>query len=234
MAEGGKPGPFASWAPGSYLGQLSDGARRTLLQAGTLRSYAAGDVLFREGDPSSYLLMIAEGLVKVSAAAPTGQETLLAIRGPGDVIGELSALGRNPLRSATVIAAGRVTATILANHVFLQLAETHPELATAMIRVLSAKLREASVARVEVHTYGVRVRLARVLLSLAASLGRRTEHGTVLELPLTQPELAALVSASPRSVARALQEFRDGGLIDIGYRRVLLRDPEALTEAAHG
>ncbi|WP_420855532.1 Crp/Fnr family transcriptional regulator [Streptomyces humi] len=77
VAEGGKPGPFASWAPGSYLGQLSDGARRTLLQAGTRRSYAAGDVLFREGDPSSYLLMIAEGLVKVSAAAPTGQEPLL-------------------------------------------------------------------------------------------------------------------------------------------------------------
>ncbi|MGW0949662.1 Crp/Fnr family transcriptional regulator [Streptomyces sp. NPDC002623] len=223
-----------TWPAGSYLSQLSRESRQALVDAGAQVSYGPDELLFREGDPASYLLVIRSGLAKVTASSESGQETLLAIRCPGDVIGELSALEKTPLRSATVAPAGHVTAWRVSHRVFFRLAEDHPDLGAALFRVVTAKLRSATVARVEVHTYSVRVRLARVLLSLADSLGSRQEDGMVLDVALSQAELAALVSASPVSVARALREFRKAGMLESGYRQLKLRDRAALTEVAHG
>ncbi|MER6784412.1 Crp/Fnr family transcriptional regulator [Streptomyces sp. NPDC000658] len=223
-----------TWPAGTYLSQLSQEARQAIFEAGSQVTYGPDELLFREGDPASYLLVIRTGLAKVTASSESGQETLLAIRGPGDVIGELSALEKTPLRSATVAPAGHVTAWRVSHRAFFHLAEEHPDLGTALFRVVTAKLRSATVARVEVHTYSVRVRLARVLLTLADSLGHPHDGGTVLDVALTQAELAALVSASPVSVARALSEFRRAGMLESGYRRLTLRDRAALTEVAHG
>ncbi|MFF5519288.1 Crp/Fnr family transcriptional regulator [Streptomyces coeruleorubidus] len=195
-------------------------------------NYHRDDVLFQEGEPSTYLLLLKQGLVKVTAVSETGQVTLLAIRGPGDVIGELSAADGNPQRSATVVAATDVSACLVHHQDFIRLTQQRPEIMVAMLHVLSDKLRQASRARVEVHTYTVRVRLARVLVELARSHGQEGPDGTRIDLSLTQPELAALVSASPVSIARCLREFRQARILDIGYRHLTLHDTEALAALA--
>ncbi|MFE3636105.1 Crp/Fnr family transcriptional regulator [Streptomyces sp. NPDC059168] len=190
--------------------------------------YRRDDVIFREGEPSTYLLLLKQGLVKVTAASETGQVTLLAIRGPGDVIGELSAADGHPQRSATVVAAADVQACLISHQDFIRLTQQRPEIMVAMLHVLSDKLRQASRARVEVHTYTVRMRLAHVLVELAQAYGQEGVDGTRIDLSLTQPELAALVSASPASIARCLRELRQRQILDIGYRHVTLHDMKAL------
>lgn len=233
MDEAAMPASSHSWPPATYLGQLSPDARRLLFAAGTRATYGRDEVLFHEGDPASYLLLILSGLVKVSAASETGQVTLLAIRGPGDVIGELSAADHAPHRSATVAAAVDLETCVVRHQDFVRLTQREPDLMVTMLHVISDKLRTASRARVAVHTYTVRVRLARILLELAHSYGRPGPEGTLIDLPLNQVELAYLVSASSVSVARCLSVFRNAGMIHSGYRQLWIQDMEALSAVAH-
>ena len=69
--------------PRSFLARL-DGRQAGLLdRIGTHRNYPMRTVLFHQGDPSRHVLLVREGWVKVTSTSRTGEETLLAIRGPG-------------------------------------------------------------------------------------------------------------------------------------------------------
>lgn len=61
---------------------------------------------------------------------------------------------------------------------------------------------------------------------------RLTSEGTELGYALTQPELAAMVGVSEPSIQRALRQLRDIGVLDTGYRRIIILDMAALKEIA--
>ena len=93
------------------------------LVAGALRGegrrvrFRRGQALFTEGDIAERVFIIERGWVMISSIAPGGREIVLGIRGPGDVIGDLSALDGSP-RSATAIAVGDVEATVAPGSAF--------------------------------------------------------------------------------------------------------------------
>jgi CRP/FNR family transcriptional regulator len=74
----------------------------------------------------------------------------------------------------------------------------------------------------------VRSRLALLLLELEKDFGKREAEQRVLDLPLTQSELASLVGASRQSVNAALGELQRDGLISREGRRLRLVEPERL------
>ena len=74
-----------------------------LRRAGHRRQFAAGQALFVEGDSAERVFVIEAGWVLLSCAAPDGKEVVLGLRGPGDVIGDMSILDGEP-RSATALA----------------------------------------------------------------------------------------------------------------------------------
>ena len=86
--------------PMSFLDSLSDSAREALSAFGTTRTVPAGTAFLLEGEGAQRVWVVLSGLVKVTSLHPDGNELLLAIRGPGELIGELSALDDQP-RSAT-------------------------------------------------------------------------------------------------------------------------------------
>ena len=72
-----------------------------------------------------------------------------------------------------------------------------------------------------------------LLLNLCERFGRRTApNSAVIELPLTQDDLAGLVLTSKRTVARILQQWRDGGWIATRRRSVAILDLKALGRIA--
>jgi CRP-like cAMP-binding protein len=70
--------------------------------------------------------------------------------------------------------------------------------------------------------------LALVLTYLMEAYGRRCPEGTRIDVPLSQPELASLIGASEPSLHRALAELRTREVIGTRYRRLVVRDVEAL------
>ncbi|MGX7763399.1 cyclic nucleotide-binding domain-containing protein [Streptomyces angustmyceticus] len=87
-------------------------ARTAFTRLGTRCRYVAGDVLIHEGDHAQELLVLHEGLVKVTARLDRDRVWLMDIRVAGDLVGEVAAMGCGP-RSATVTACGDVIATVV-------------------------------------------------------------------------------------------------------------------------
>jgi CRP/FNR family transcriptional regulator, cyclic AMP receptor protein len=218
---------------GSFLGGLPASTRAAMLGLGTPRWYDPGRILLREGEWGSHVLLLVTGFVKVTAISPEGYLSLLSIRTGGDLVGELASLDGES-RVATVTAAGRVLARVVGQAAFRRCLTEYPDAALAVSGSVGAKLRWATRRRIDFGGREVHVRLARVLVELAATYGTEGSAGTVIEVPLSQPELAALVGAAEPTVHRALAALRREEVVATGYRRIVVCDRERLAALAGG
>jgi CRP/FNR family cyclic AMP-dependent transcriptional regulator len=218
------------WAPGSFMERLAADERDEVLGAGVTRSVSAGRRLLVEGRSETHVEIIREGYVKVSTEVG-GASRLLAVRLPGDIVGEFAAVTSHE-RSATVTTGEGVVATVIGQQQFLRFLERRPHAAQQLMATVGERLRWANLRRSEFSAFPVHVRLARVLGDIAAACGTETEGGVMIQVPLTQAELATLIGAGPDSVQRASRQLRELGHIGTGYRRIVVRDPAALRALA--
>jgi CRP/FNR family transcriptional regulator, cyclic AMP receptor protein len=178
------------------------------------------------GDPSDHVLLVQRGQLKVWSVSARGTEAVLGIRGPGDLVGEFSAVDGGP-RSATVTALGSVEAAVVPGSAFRQFLLDHPHAMLALLSRIVARVREADRYRIDFGSYDVGERVARLLLELVDAYGESGDGGrATIAVPLSQAELAGATSASREAVARALRELRDSGAVTTHRRRitVLRRD----------
>lgn len=207
---------------------LLDPAGRALLTASASRhAHPFGTVLLREGEASRAVLVLIRGTVKVVATGVGGHQLLLAIRGAGDVLGDLSVLDERP-HSATVIAMGPVALLRIPSEDFGRLLREHAGVAYALLRVLSGRLRLANVRRVQHVETTTAQRVATTLAELAADHGTVHEDSVTIAVPFSQDDLAMMVGASREAVVRALKSLRDDDVISTGRRRITIVQPEAL------
>lgn len=223
--EGGRP------KASTILAALPAPTLRELFEQGRTVRFEPGSVLFREGSDSTAVVLIRHGQTKITCLTQEGRETLLAILGPGDVLGELGALDGSP-RSATVTALDDVEALVVPAAAFRDLVERDGRVALTVLRIVNGRLREADRKRVEFGALDTATRLALRLLELARRYGEADGQGHRIALPLTQDELAGLVGSSRESVTKALRRFRDEGWVDTGRRRVTILDGPALQRFA--
>ncbi|MFF3919204.1 Crp/Fnr family transcriptional regulator [Streptomyces sp. NPDC001852] len=219
------------WPSRSLLGTLTPPARQELLGLGTQVRFDAGDVLLREGATDRHSLLLVSGIAKVTARAESGDPLLIAFTAAGDTVGEMAALDGAP-RSATVTACGPMTARALHPGVLRELLMRRPEVAAALTAMASNRLRFANQQRLNFLSYPAKVRLARLLVDLAASYGSPTHSGVVIRLRLTQSELATMVGTAEPAIHKALRELRNERLLETSYRSTVLPDLHRLTELA--
>jgi CRP-like cAMP-binding protein len=148
------------------------------------------------------------------------RELLLAIRGPGDVVGELSAIDAH-LRSASATALTAVQAHVIDGARFV--ACRHPGLTFELLRYLAANLRDSDAERLKYVAASSNARLAQLLVRLARQHGVETEEGVMIGLPMTQQ-----AATSREAVARALRVLRERGIIRTSRKRIVLVRPEVL------
>ncbi|OII60588.1 Crp/Fnr family transcriptional regulator [Streptomyces sp. CC53] len=217
----------------SFLDALTPEDRRALLAEGAPRVYAPGTVMIRERDTSAYVLALLSGWAVVSVETERGARLILALRGAGEVVGDLAAVDQGP-RSATVTALGRVDAVSVSGDRFRRFLAARPHATSLIMRQLSARLRSADVERRSLASETVLQRLAARLVELAQHAGSSRPGGTVLELPLPQHDLAAAIGATREAVAKALRQLREHGVVRTAQRRVVVTDTDALLALARG
>ena len=210
-----------------FLGALSASERDALQERASRRRHTRGAVLFHEHDDSDSIVVVLSGRVKVSTVTEDGREVVLAFRGPGDLVGELSAIDRRP-RSATVSAVEPVEALTLAASEFRAFLHAHPRVALLLLEVLSRRLRDADRKRVEFAAHDTVGRVSARLVELAEAHGRPAGAGVEITLPLSQEELAGWTGASREAVGKALQLMRGLGWVATQRRRITVLDLEAL------
>jgi CRP-like cAMP-binding protein len=228
-----EPGSAGAWPPRSLIGELPEDVRDELLRLGARRRFARGEVIMSEDGRSTEVYIILTGFVRVLNHTHTGEETMIAIRTVGDVVGELAALDGRP-RTSTAVAASPTLTRVVDGPLFRSFAARVPAFGTAVARSVVAKLRTATRYRVETGQASVLTRVARVLTHLTEAYGRPISSGLLVDVPLPQTDLASLAMASERSVRRAYQRLRDAGAVDLHYRQVVVRDTASLRRFADG
>jgi CRP/FNR family transcriptional regulator, cyclic AMP receptor protein len=219
--------------PGTLLARLDEADRQALLNAGNPKHYRVGESIFAMGDPGRFVALIIRGRVKVFAPSARGTETVLSLLGPGDLVGELSAIeDEPPPRMATAVAVDAVVCRVVRAGEFRSLMADRPAVALELLRMIAARLRSSDRRRVEFGAYGTTQRVARLLVDLAAE-GKASGTVVALSNGLTQDDLAGMVGASRESVARALATLRTLGFVSTARRQVAVLDLAGLREFAH-
>jgi CRP/FNR family transcriptional regulator, cyclic AMP receptor protein len=215
----------------TFLGQLTAEEAGDLRAAAGVRRYTRGETLFHQGDDAGSVHVLLSGHVKVAQVTAEGREVILAFPGPGDLLGDLSAIDGQP-RSATVRALEDVEALVLPGGGFRALLERRPRLALLLLRTTIARLREADRQRVDYAVHDVVGRVARRLVELCDRFGAEREGGVDTGLAITQDELAAWAGSSREAVAKAMGLLRSLGWVQTERRRVVVRDLAALRRYA--
>jgi CRP/FNR family cyclic AMP-dependent transcriptional regulator len=228
MDSGAVGTPTASGEP-VFLDSLTPAESAALESSGIKRTYARGHALFHEHGAPDRVLVLLSGFVKLSRMSEDGREVILAIRGPGDLIGEQSAIDGRP-RSATATALDQVTALVLSARDFVGLLGREARVALVVLTMLSNRLREADVGRMELSLQDTTARVAARILELSERFGEDpdADAGVEIHLPISQEELAGWTGCSRDSVVKALQTMRSMGWIETGRRRITVRKLDEL------
>lgn len=198
----------------------------------TETSLKRGESLFHEGDDGDRLYAVTDGKVKLSHTADDGRENLIAVLGPGEIIGELTLFDLGA-RSSTVTAIAATSLLSLSHKDMMEYLDSHPALAKSMLRELAKRLRNTNQQMADLVFSDVPGRVAKALLDLAERFGERTPEGIYVAHDLTQEELAHLVGASRETVNKSLADFTSRGWIRLEGRAVLLIQVQRLQRRAH-
>jgi CRP-like cAMP-binding protein len=195
------------------------------VRAGRFKSYAAGQIIFHQGDPGDHLYVVIKGLVKVVFTSERGDEIVLNIRGPEEIFGELALLDGSP-RSASVVVLQPTSVFVLSRRQLLELMSSNPGLADGFLKLIGKLVRKLTEQVGDLTFLDLKGRLAKLLLQL--SVKDDDGPGVVLDVALTQSDLAEMIGASRPAVNRALQSFVTRGLIEMHGRTIVLRDLDNL------
>lgn len=193
------------------------------------RSYKPGEVIFHQGDPGQTFYIIQTGLVKIYLPSEKGEEALLALLVAGEFFGELSLFDGAP-RSASAAAIEPTETLLLDREDFLQFLREHPEAGLTVFAVLAARLRRADGIIADAAFLDLQARIAKKLLQLADSFGKKVGNQINIEITVSQQDLGAMVRATRESVNRALATMEVAGLIAMDRRRITILRPDLLQQ----
>ncbi len=194
--------------------ELDDDECQQLASVTREQHYKKHTTIVHIEDPGHALYILKDGLVKITIEDQNGYEMILRMLYPTDFFGEMSLIDGMP-RSATVTTQEASEVLMIARESFLQIVGTSPKIMLKMAAVLSKRLRKANELIHSLAFFDVYGKVARVLLNLVAERGRVTDTGTVIDMRLTQQELAELAGMTRETMARTLREFQQAGCIRV-------------------
>ena len=215
----------------AFLWALTPDELEALTSLGRRQRYPKGAPLFVEGEQSDRVLCILDGRVKISLVTADGKEVVLAVRGPGDLVGDQAFLDGEP-RSASAFALDPVNSVVVQAQNFSAFLEQRPRIALLLLRMISRRLRDADRKRAEFAAFDTVGRVASRLLELAERFGEAQENGIRISLPLTQEELAGWTGSSREAVSKALGSLRALGCIETKRRGITILDVAGLRRRA--
>ncbi|MBS1790598.1 MAG: Crp/Fnr family transcriptional regulator [Acidobacteria bacterium] len=195
------------------------------------KSFTSGAMMMTAEQAGEVVYFLLNGTVKVCAESEDGSEVILTILGPGEIVGEMSALDQ-PMRSASVITMEKTEVLWMDRTTFHRYLLTMPRLTYNLACILSARLRMAddqirSLARLEVEN-----RVARQLVAFADRYGQSQPNGdTHIPIRLTQGDIAALIGASREHINKVIVAYKERGYLSVNRQyHITIHNPQALAK----
>ena len=168
---------------------------------------SADEVLFLAGDAGDGCYRVEQGLLKVSIISPAGAERILAIVGPGAILGELATIDGLP-RSASVAAVRESQLKFVSRNAFRAFADGHPDIYKHLVTLLAARLRDTDAVVAAGSFLPLKGRVARALLDLSEAFGQDVGQGRILiRQKISQSDVAAMAGIARENVSRILNDW---------------------------
>lgn len=192
--------------------------------------FPAGTIVINMDQPGEAIYFILRGTAKIQLEQSDGSEVILAILGPGQVIGELSLIDKSN-HSANVITLEESVLGWIDKITFSHLLETMPALGVNLMMLLSQRLRLANEQIQALASLDVYGRVAHQLVSFALEYGNTLPGGDItIPIRLTQSDLSGLIGATRVRVNQVLAVYKQLGFISINPNyHITIHNMPALT-----
>ncbi len=187
-------------------------------------SLKRGDYLFKQGDPADTIYIVKAGSLKMVRVTEDGEEIILQIVASQEVIGENALFRKDALQPTSAIAIEDSKVCILNRETFEKIIEANPQLAFQIIENLGNRLYNLWNQMAEFNIQTTREKLLNLFIQLAKQHGKKCDKGTLVDLKLTQQELASMVGASRAMVSQVLKELQANGSINRDKKKYILKD----------
>lgn len=212
------------------LGGVPDPARRALLAAAVRRRFERGEVVFHEGDLADTVHWVVEGRVASRRTTPAGDTVILAVVGPGELVGEMALLSPRARRTTAVVALEPAVTMAVGFGDVDRLRRRHPDLDRLLLDLLAHRVRRLSDHLLDALHVPAGQRVVRRLAELGATYGAGSSGEVVVRL--TQSEIGELAGSSRPVTNQVLRRLEEDGLVRLGRGAVTLLDPAGLARRA--
>ncbi|MCS7477531.1 Crp/Fnr family transcriptional regulator [Umezawaea endophytica] len=210
------------WPSDVFLSLLDRPEHDELWTIGRPRRHRAGDRIAEQFARPDSVAVVLTGYVKTVRAARAGSRPMMvALSGPGDLLGAEAHWTGKPRhaghvssKDGDVLVVGREAFTA-----FLENPAAHRAFTDVVVR--RTVLRDASLS---FATHKVNIRLLAFLARMEALYGERTERGVLLDLGLNCDDVSSAIGASIPAVTKALKELKDDGVLTVHPRKVLIHE----------
>lgn len=200
--------------------------RVEIVSAGQIRTYPAGTVIFREGEPSAGMFVLFSGHVHLCKLGPQGQQSIVAEIEPVIMFNEVTVLDGGPNLTTAMALQDCVTWNIAVDN-FQHLLKRYPIVGLGLLRVLATRTRNLLAQYEDLSFRSVVARTAKLLLDLS-------DHGNrpIDRKEFTNADMAARISTVPEALSRSLQILRKNGDITCSRTSIAVNQPQTLEKFA--
>lgn len=214
-----------------YAG-LGAEAQQWIAERLILRRYAAGDVLFHEGDDCAHFFLIFRGAIKVVKILESGREIIMGIFRDTEAVGEVALIDGEGY-PATAIAQENADILLLPRTDYMAFLERFREAPLCIIRDLSLRMRILNGRIHDLGGGGVEYRLARILLAMGSLSEKQPGPDVRIPVRLSRQDLADLVGARIETVIRVISRWQKQDWVRTEDQMICLLDLEALEQVTY-
>lgn len=212
-----------------FQGVSSDKIQLLAAQA-THKKFKTGEMVIGETDPIRSFYVVMSGQLKLYRSSAQGKEQTLQLLGPGDPFGLCTAFATDSF-PASAMAIVESSVILIPGTLMESIARQEPAILFNIIQILSQRLKDSMALIEALALKELPGRLASFLMHCLA--GKSSEQN-VIELTISQRELAKILGATPEALSRALRKMANDGFISISGRSVAIIEKKALAELAEG
>jgi len=214
----------ASSLAGSFLDALEPSLANAIRQRAVVHHHRSGDAIVSEAE-GRWTGIVRSGIARVYLLTEAGRQVTIRLARRGETIGIAALMGESPVSAQAVT--GCAVMQLDAEQV-LRLARTHPSLALAIAREVSAVLSDTQREILIREQGSVRQRIARHLLTFAGEF----DPEEPLMVPMTHEDLAESVGSAREVVTRHLDRFQAEGIVTLDRTQITVVDPLGLHDAS--
>jgi CRP-like cAMP-binding protein len=211
----------------ALFSEISPSDCTSILSSAREKRFTRGQIIFAEGDPVQQMFLLVSGCVKVTQLGLNGNEVILRLNGPGEIVGAFRVCAQCNHCSAAQTTQPS-TALVWDGVTFEAILDRFPVFRRNVTFVLEQRLAEIEQRFREVSTEKVGCRLSSELVRLSKKVGRN--NGGHVEISLSRAELAQMVGTTLFTVSRLLCQWKSLGIVNLRREGVLVRNVEALTQ----